>query len=115
MKGRLMFFVVKNKVIFEDKPSGLTHAEWLALLTTQRSIEWLESHTRGYYFNNKIIFYTGKDYAVTKQVIIDAHESITQLKHCWNLADNCTVQFGEHKGKFDAGTVEQFIANYRKL
>lgn len=104
---RLLFIIIANKIFAEKEPSGLSHYEWIKTLDFKdvivpyNSLDVIKDNdfimnnfTRGYFYNNKLVLYTGMDFRVDTLCIDNLRYCLKLLIEAFNLNDDTKIGIG---------------------
>ena len=103
---RRLFIIIERKVYAEIVPSAMSHIDWIktldinSLIVPTDSLNVLKKHyiidnyTRGYYYDNNIVFYKGMQFICDQSVVDDIEHSLCSLVNAMGLNDSTKIGLG---------------------
>lgn len=105
--NRLLFIIIGNKIFAETNPSGLSHVDWLKTLDFSEVIEpyssldvikdkafIIDNFTRGYYYRDQVVLYSGQNFVVNNLVIDNLRYNLDLLIEAFSLNNLTKVGIG---------------------
>lgn len=93
---RLLFVIVKDRLVVENAPSGLSHNKWFEKLNLEEEqIDYiLDNCVRGYFYNNNLALYKGLNFDGDREVLFAAMTYINEFEKGFNMDDKSLVSVG---------------------
>lgn len=104
---RLLFIVIGKKVFAEVNPSGLSHIDWIKTLditgtnypfyelnTSKACYDVMNNCTRGYYYENNLVFYKGMNFKYDLSVLDTVKNYLDELIIAFNLKASTNIGIG---------------------